>query len=427
MLATDLHVDRIPTLYKRFASEIGESHWRRIASDLKKEIKGNAFLRDYLTREYAVVFQLCGIGDHISRYGMLQSSLGDLRPAYQAGAFMAQVLSLVDSWPPSEAEKLRRRVHGALKNPADLRGLQLELAVATHFARRGWSVEWPETLGVADETFDHLINIPGIAPLEVECKSIGEDKGSRVTRREVLDFYKLLNPHLKATTQGLSQGLSAVVTLPGRVPTAYRDRVGLAKAVGQAIFQGASKVLPDGTDIRIADFDTASLGLEPQKHKPHDLRKAIDGVTATQNRQAVLVGTSNGGVLALAVQCAKDDLFMKATFDTLSGAAQQLTGKRAGMLVAAFDGLTGDQLLSVAADDHDSQSPPSALQIAASKFLSSASRESIVGLVFFSRSGLQPAVDGLVDAADSGTAYHFPKRESSHWNEAYSGLFNPRQ
>jgi hypothetical protein len=426
MLATEIHLTRIPALFRRFAQEVGESLWRRVAADCRQEMKGNSFLRDYFAREYAVVFQLDRISDLMKRYGKLSTSQEELRTLYPAAAFLAQVLSLIDSWTPTNAERLRRRVQGALKNPADLRGLGLEFSVATHFAHRGWTVQWPETLGVAGETFDHLVEMKGVPPLEVECKSIGEDKGRRIQRREVLDFYKLLHPHLKTTTRGLSRGLSAVVTLPSRLPSAHRDREGLAKALGQSIFRGVSCVLPDGTDIRIAEFDAGLLGLAPHDKQPHELRQAIDGVTSTRNCQAVLVGTDVGGALVMVVQSAKDDHFLKATFDTLSDAAsRQLTSRRAGMLVAAFDGLGGEQLHDVAMDDQNSQSPPSALQLGASRFLSATSREFVVGLAFFSRSGLQPVEDGLVDAT-SGTAYYFPKRKSPLWNDRYSGLFAPR-
>lgn len=423
MLATDLHIERIPDLYRRFAAEVGESAWRRVAAECRREIRGNSFLRDYLAREYAVVFQLDRISDLLQHYGTLPQSVKELRTLYPAAALLAQVLSLTDSWTPTNAERLRRRVCGALKNPNDMRGLRLELSVATHFSHRGWTVRWPETLDIADETFDLIVETTGVSPMEVECKSIGDDKGRKIQRRDVLDFYKLLNPHLKSTIQGLARGLSVVVTLPGRLPNAYRAREVLARALGQNIFRGVNCVLPDGTDIRISDFDAGLLGLTPEKKQPHELRQVIDGVTATRNCQAVLVGTAAGGVLALAIQSTKDDLFLKATFDTLSDAAsRQLTGRRAGMLVAAFDGLEGKQLLEVARDDQDTQSVPSALQVRASKFLSSTNREFIVGLAFFSRTGLLPADDGMVDAT-SGTAYYFPKRDSPLWHDSYSGLF----
>lgn len=423
MLATELHFDRIPALYRRFAGEIGEAHWKKVAANLRQEVKGDEFPGSYLEREFTVVLQLEQMREHLARYGRLSGEATELRPLYPAAAFMAQVLSLLDSWPHAHAEKLRRRVSGALKNPADLRGLQLEFSVATHFARRGWRIAWPEILEVDGETFDHLMETGDATLLEVECKSIGDDKGRKMTRREVLEFYKLLQPHIKPTKSSLTKGLSVVATLPLRLPTNHKDRIALAKGLARAIFLGASTTLPGGVDNRISEFDVRLLGEEPHLRAPRAMRTAIDGVTATRNSQAVLVGNERGGVLALALQSARDDQFLKATFDTLSDAAsRQLSGRRGGLLVAALDGIGGTELGDVARDDNDPQHAPSALRLATSKFLGANTRDHVVGLVFFSRTGLQPVEHGLVDVS-SGTAYYFPKRESPLWSDSFSGVF----
>ncbi len=426
MLATDLHVEQIASTYRRFAQEIGEARWRRVAADRRQDSKANALLRDYFAREFDIVFQLDFLGGLLERYGALPSSLADLRPIYGAAGFAAQILSLLAVWPARDADNLRQRVRGALKEPSDMRALRLELSVATHFLHRRWSVSWPEVLHVPGETFDLLVEPPGVSPLEVECKSIGEDKGRRIPRREVLDFYRLLQPHLKPTLGGLRTGLSVAMTVPRRLPEAYRDRAALAQTLGRAIFQATSCTLSDGTDILISDFNVALLGDQPHSKQPHELRRTVEGITATRNSPAVLVGARAGGAIALAVQSARDDLFLKATFDTLSDAARdQLTGRRAGMLVAAFDGIGAGELRSVAEDDNSGREAPSALQLSASRFLSSSTRDHIVGLAFFSKSSIQPVERGMVDAT-GGLTYYFPKKESPLWNDAHSGLFADR-
>ena len=45
----------------------------------------------------------------------------------------------------------------------------------------------------------------------------------------------------------------------------------------------------------------------------------------------------------------------------------------------------------------------------------------MVGVGFLSESALVPVQEGLVESG--GTAYYFPKRESSLWSEDFSGLF----
>ena len=77
---------------------------------------------------------------------------------YPAASFAAQVLSIIEASPKKFAEQFKRRIHGAFKNPDDMRGLELELSAATHFARRGLKINWPEMteLGMFDLFIEEL-------------------------------------------------------------------------------------------------------------------------------------------------------------------------------------------------------------------------------------------------------------------------------
>lgn len=93
-------------------------------------------------------------------------------------------------------------------------------------------------------------------------------------------------------------------------------------------------------------------------------------------------------------------------------------------MIAGFDGLDGEQLLSIAEQDNDPQQEPTALAIRVSRFLSSDNRDNIVGVGFLSRGALRPVTDSIMDSG--GTAYYFPKRESPFWHDDFSGLFTRR-
>jgi hypothetical protein len=118
-----------------------------------------------------------------------------------------------------------------------MRGLRLELSAATHFARRARKFAWPEMTG--EGTFDLLVQDVGPRGLEIECKAIPEDKGRKIHKREVLDFYRLLWPHIQSTVKGLSTG-------------------------------------------RLGDIRSST--------RPSEVRAAIDEVTETNNRQAMVIG-----------------------------------------------------------------------------------------------------------------------------------------
>ena len=420
MLLTELHTAEIPEVYERFASVVGDRHWKQRVASIKQEIKGNSFLRDHLMRENAIAFQLDRLREMVDKYGRVPTWEVNNQELYPAASFAAQVLSFMDASPKPLADQVLRRVHGALKNPDDTRGLRLEFAAATHFLRRGRAVSWPEMTG--EGTFDLLVSDVGPNGLEVECKSISEDKGRKIHTRESLDFFSLLHPHLKTWTAGLSSGLSAAITVPGRLPTSFRERQALAKEAAAAILHGQSAALSNGCAVRLSAFEVSQLGDIHNAKNSQDVRAAVDSVTGTNNRHSLVIGTGSGGALALAIQSAADDTIMDRMFDTIKDSAtRQLTGKRGGMFFVGIQGISGSQLQSIAGQDDDPTQPATALRLGVSKFLSGAGRDQVIGVGFLSESGLTPVQHGLVDSG--GTAYYFPKRESPFWSENFSGLF----
>jgi len=420
-LLTEMRTIDMPDVYRRFAEVIGPKHWRDRVAKMKGAIKSNRFLSDYLRTENSIAFALDRCGDVIAHYGRLPDEEAATRALYPAIGFAGQVLSMMELATPVEAERLRKRVQDTLKNPDSMRGYLLELGVATHFARRGHTLEWPEMVGLG--TFDLLVTDLAGNGLEIECKSVSADKGRRVHRPEALEFLNLLWPELAPIRKSLRTGLSVVLTVPGRLPTRYADRAALARRIRQQINIGQSARFEDGSDIRITEFHVGRLGDIASDGRPERVRDAIENVTATQNREGMLTGTDAGGALAFVVQSAVNDDFMDTTFDTLSEASKrQLTGTRPGILIAGFDSLDAEQLLSIARQDRDPQKTPTALARKVSKFLSAEHRDHVVGVGFLSRGAQVPSIDGLLD--NDGTAYYFPKRQSPFWHDDFSGLFN---
>jgi hypothetical protein len=187
MLTTELNTTDVPAVFSRFVSVIDDNHWMSQVKLCNEEIRGNHLLDRYLHSEYAIAYQLSQMTELARRYGSIPRQHCQDAAIYPAIGFAVQVLSAVEGFGRVDGERFRRRVHGAFKNPADMRGLRLELSVATHFIRRGDHVTWPETTGVG--SFDLFIEGLGKGGLEIECKSISDDKGRKVHRRESLDFF----------------------------------------------------------------------------------------------------------------------------------------------------------------------------------------------------------------------------------------------
>lgn len=421
MIATEIQILEIPEIYKRFAEVIGDNHWKNRIALLKQNIKGNKFLVDYIQSENSIAFQLEHLRELTTKFGTVPSWELNNQAIYPAASFAYQVLTIIDLSPKQFAEQLKRRIHGALKNPDDMRALLSELSAATHFAQRGLKVSWPELTGIG--SFDLFIEELGPNGLDVECKSISTNKGRKIHRQEVLDFYGLLWPHLQTTRKGLQTGLSVVITVPDRFPKAYNSRKELAKQVSKQIIYRQNTTLSDGSSLKITDFDIRQLGSFPSTSNPKEARTVIDEISDTRNRETMVIGTKAGGALAFTVQSAKDDTLIKAIFDTLGDSAKkQLSGSRSSLFWVELFGVDTEQLISIASQDKDSSQPPTALRLGVSDFLSSPNRNAVIGVSFVSRSNLFREQNGFIDSG--GSVYFFPNRASPLWSDDFSGLFS---
>jgi hypothetical protein len=432
MLATELHTRDIPNVYRRFADAIGERYWKRRVMVLKDEIRGNRFLRDLHLRENAIAFQLENIRAIYERFGATAISDYNNDANLPAASFAVQVLSIIDASDSVFAERFRRRVQGAFNNPDDMRGLRLELATATYFLRTGYSVIWPEIIGGTTHkqgsSFDLFVENIGPQGLEVECKSFSKGKGQRIQPRQALDFYQQIvkSRHWKQIDKCLSTWTVAVVTVPCSLPNQYRERQALAEAVAQSVaFSPVPRdIRLEGASLRIEEVDaTRFSSLSATVHSFSDLRKFSDEITSTRNKETVLIKTKAGGVFILVVQSAEDDVLMNSIIRALKDAAcRQLSGRRAGILVAGLDGLSSTELINVAMHEHKPNALPTALQLHTSNFLLSLGRDHVVGLVFFSAGAVYPVAANTQRLG--GVAYYFPKRESPYWDEAFSKIFS---
>jgi hypothetical protein len=152
------------------------------------------------------------------------------------------------------------------------------------------------------------------------------------------------------------------------------------------------------------------------------MRRTIDSVSGTNNRQSLVLGSAAGAVLAVTVQSARDDSVIKAMFDTMSDAARyQLSGKRAGMLFVSLDGIDNASLVDIGNDEKTPGIAPTPLRIGVNRFLGSPDRAHIVNVAFVSRSVIAPAIDGT--HSSGGSTYSFANRTSKFWTDDLIGVF----
>jgi hypothetical protein len=406
----------VPGVYRCLARAIGAEHWQGAVARQEEAIRTNHFLGDYLRSEYAIAYQLDRLRRLVARFGTVPHEACNDRSIFPSLAFAAQVLGVLEYSTVKQARGFVKRVRTAFSSSENMHGLRLELQAATHFARRGQHVAWHRLN--SGGTFDVLIEDLGPTGLEVECKSISENKGRRIHRRDALEFWGELWTDVAGVAQNLRSGLAVVLTVPDRLPVDAGERVALARDVVAQIVAGSSATLGRGAEVRVEPFDPAQIEAAKDKGRA-ELRKAVDAATGTANREAAVYGTPSGGMLAFVMQSAVEDDVLDQMFATLDdSAARQFTRKRGALFWVALQGIDADQLLSVHEQDSDPGEHPSALKLGIGSFLHRAP-DHIVGVVFSSRSGLFPAVDGSTDSG--GATNFFLKEESPHWHASFRG------
>lgn len=415
-----MQTGEIPDVFVRFKDAIDERYWLKRLVSIKDNIRGQSFLRDHLLEENAIAFALARCSDLMARYGRIPIQETANRDLYPAISLAAQVLSIIEHSSDIESKRLVQRIRGAFKNPDDLRAIQLEIMAATHFALRGHSISWPEMEGIG--TFDLLVRDLGTNGLEIECKSVSVDKGRKIHRREALEFHQLVKPRLQTLIKNIQRGVAVVLTVSGRLPVKFQQKKDLAKRVIDSVLTAQSTVLEDGGDIRVSEFDMAILGDIGSVEHPVISRSAVDQITATQNREAMILGNKNGAIVFV-LQSRQDDAMLQCVFDTISQSAKnQLSKNRPALFLVGLHGMEAENLLSIANQDSDPKQPPTALRVAVSDFYAKQNLDHVVGVGFLSGSALHSELHGVIKS--SGTAYIFPKKESSFWHEDFSGLFS---
>lgn len=423
MLSRDLEQAKIPEIFASFSALVGEDVWLEQESAINREIDVRPSLADFLLEQNRVVLALAACTSAAQRNrGRLPWSLTSDPQYLEAFVFAWRVTQLATA--ASQLTRKRhsiflKRVREALRAPHMLRAMQMEATVATHFVAAGRRVLFPE-LGSGSETYDLLVEDLGPAGLEIECKVVTVDKGRKIHMAESKELLALLAalPCIQHAARLGKRGLAIRVTVPKRLP----DRAhweAFCDGISTAILSGCSVPTPDGTKVRLFDFDPVILG-RLETPASTTTRKAIESITGAVDRHLMLFRPSDnaGGIVAVVLDSEQPDSMLYELFDTFANSAgRQLTGKRPGALFASFEGITAQQLgelgtMPAQTGEH------SALEWKASDFLETTPLSHVVGVGFLSDPDYSSA-----ESASGGTAFWIPKPVGSHWHPSFSGIF----
>lgn len=405
---------QVPAVYRRLATAIGPEHWQGAVARQEAAIRSNHFLRDYLRSEYSIAYQLDKLRVLVAAHGDVPLQFCNDRSIFPALGFATQVLGVLNTCTNKQARTFVKRVRTAFGTAENMHGLRLELQAATHFTRRGKHVTWHRVNNAG--TYDLLVDDLGPSGLEVECKSISDNKGRRIHRLDALNFWGEVWADISMVARHLRSCMAVVLTVPYRLPNDTEQRAALAREVVSQVVAGTGARLTDGSDLRVQKFDPDPVNAAIKGDR-WAMRTAIDVATGTTNREAALYGTAAGGMLAFVMQSAVEDDVLDQVFATLNdSASRQFSGQRGALFWVALQGIDAGQLTSVHEQDSDPGQRPTGLRLGVSNFLTNAP-DPIVGVVFGSRSGLLPTEAGNTDMG--GMTNFFLKEESPFWHESF--------
>lgn len=415
MIATEINLLDFSKTFSRFQSVVGEEHWINRVLLIGQEAKGHPHLKDLLDKENSLALKLDELTAEFKKYGLIRRRTCRNVGYYPAIALVTQFLSLYDYAPDEKKSFLLRRIQSSFNNPNDLRSIRVEFSAATHFARRGYTLTWPEMEGIGN--FDLLVEDLGENGLEIECKSISEQTGRKISTRDALNFFNEVRQTTLSTSGVVSGGLAVVLTVNAKISNVQAD---LLRAIKQ-ILLGENEIQDRNFNIKAHKFGLSMIeNLDFSQSNPAT-RKLIDQITQTENRESMIVGNSKRAIVFI-LKHEDSDTTLRKIYSTLKdSASRQPTKTRPVFYIVGFEDISKEQLVEIASQDLDANNDPTGICIATSRFLNSQERNHVAGIGYLSTCDYeQTEVRGTVGA---GSIYFFTNKESPMWHENMEGLF----
>lgn len=409
-MITDIYQDDFPQIYQDLVAHFPDKPWLRRVQGLQHQVKANPMSEEWLWLVNQVAY---GLAEFDAR-GTEPVDFRSWEAVKHAMVFAGQVLAILKVESHDRARKLISRVDGALRNPDDMRGIMFELSLATGLYRKGCSIEWiEEDQGAGTDSFDMLVDVPGLGPVEFECKSFSIDKGEAIPHQLALEFINRLMPQIEEEFPFPPHKLFAVsILLEDSMPTNTTEQAVLADRFGQAIGR-ADKIL-DG--IGRIDMQCVDLGRNAVELNEEALYGLTNDALGIEPAHQVIKSLPGGSFLAVRVWSVVPSTLDKRMKDAAKKAIRkQMSCARPGCLAMRIERHTGDGLSSMADDQQNM------LATLATSLMKNPDHQHVAGVVYVSA----PTMTRLSDSTVTGqsTVYAFDNQVGRYPNFGIKRLF----
>lgn len=418
---TSIYADRFHETYRWFEAKINQRNWLQVTRTIRSRIAGEPVLKDYLEQEYAVPFQLELLSRATTNSGFLNLNRVPLQSVHEAMALISQTASMMRHFPQQE-HAIKRRFISALRDPNAMRGLTLELTVATHFVVREHQLVWPEMEGHTPSP-DMVVTSIGPAGLEVECKSIGPDTGHKIDPEPAKILLDRIHSSIAPMARQASQCLSMMIIFP---TTITPDREKLAELAGfstSCLLRGEGRFSgPDDVEVHLKPVPGGPTWPQVNSLNEDERTDLICSITGKQSANTLIIGNSGEGLVIVSVHSRRETDIVTPIYETVARAAKrQLSKQRPGMIFVGLHGVKDHQMQMLADIDRTRNLPPTVLGNIVSKLLGSPSRQHLIGLAFVSRTSLYSVARGV--HSPRGVSYTFYNENSPYWHQDLKAPF----
>lgn len=233
----------------------------------------------------------------------------------------------------SEAGKarLRSQVLDALSPDRDIRALEHEMRVYTHFRQQECKVALVDLEGIGNHDFNIR---QGAVEFEVEAKTLSEDIGNLVSTEDSVTFFRAYKQAIKQVPSFRESGI-----LTYSVQSNAKTSFSLEK-IADDLSDFIGRAVPE------REYDDAMLKFqrrtdwEPliQRQQFAPIREAIFEQQERLNPHAMIIG-GYGQIVMFCVQGARPIRLFRGIRERLKHASSQLSGKRPGMIWMHYLGL----------------------------------------------------------------------------------------
>lgn len=407
-MRTDLKDSEFPELYQNILDLFPDKPWQKRVSDLQHQINENPLAEQWIRQVNVVAYGLVAFDPH----GQSSIDFDSWDSIKQAMIFISQVLNIHNVSHPDNARMLLGRIRGAFNNPDDMRGIRFELMVATHLFRQGCSITWSDEHR-GNETFDFLVDRPGKASLEVECKTLSADKGQPIAKNIALAFINRLLPKIEQSLPLQGRSMHAIsLVFQGRIPRDTIAQENMATAVAEAINR-SDNFLNNVCSIQLKAVNLETFREAPE---PNTLRQLSNQLLGYEPAYQAIEFLGEARYLALRIQSVVPSKLESAVNDLAKRAIRkQLTRKRPGCLVMRIESHSKASLEKLAKNERNW------LAEVATKLLQNPSHTHLAAVVFVS----EPSVAVMTNSSETeqSRTYVFTSQQENHSRLGLNDLF----